>query len=657
MDINIFKHIDFNIPFKEGIDKISAGVYHTGCVVDKEKVYLWGRATAINFDVPTLCNLDSGLSPAKLNKNKSLTAVKELKIGNDFVMVVTKKNEIFMMGSNSKGQLGLKNVSQTIVFEKLNLLSSTENNDTKNDNTSTNGSNIPYKIKHADLGFEFALVVIEYESKDNELGSNEVYGWGSNEYGQLGLSDIDFVRSPTYIPNLSCMNKISCGGYHCLGIEITHISQEEAQQQKLESSKKDMNKLKEGRSQPRFNNRPGSMGFANNDEDSKIDPAITPPKQIKKRELSVDAIKCQEKQTSGKNCVENAMIMMKNILEVMPLSSTLKNDYRFIKEKNQIISELNSKSKQLEDIFRRNEQKIEELKKQEKELSQRVDVKKDDKDDPEMSRGFTNSFEILKSEIQTVEEIGKGTFGVVYKGLWRKEMVAIKVIRAEFLSQEDSIKSFHEECMFLKNLRHPNVLLFMGACTKGPDYFIVTEMCENGNLFDLLHMKKFVPISWDDKRRLALEICYGMNYLHSFKPPILHRDLKSMNILLNKFWQVKLADFGNTRFLETHMTKQKGTFQWMAPEVICNTTYTEKADVFSFGIIMAELMSRTAPYYGIEKKVVAQSVASKPNYRPQILSNCPKDWQILMKRCWDHSPLKRPNFNEIIEMLLKANLK
>ncbi|MFM7856643.1 MAG: protein kinase, partial [Flammeovirgaceae bacterium] len=90
----------------------------------------------------------------------------------------------------------------------------------------------------------------------------------------------------------------------------------------------------------------------------------------------------------------------------------------------------------------------------------------------------------------------------------------------------------------------------MGACTKGPYYFVVTEFCENGNLFELLHQHRSYQLSWEDRRRIAIEIAQGMNYLHTFNPPILHRDRKSMTVLLDSYLQVKIADFGSTKFLE-----------------------------------------------------------------------------------------------------------
>ena len=101
------------------------------------------------------------------------------------------------------------------------------------------------------------------------------------------------------------------------------------------------------------------------------------------------------------------------------------------------------------------------------------------------------------------------------------------------------------------------------------------------------------------------------------------------------------------------MTKQKGTFQWMAPEVIKGNSYSEKADVFSFGIILHELASRQPPYYGIDRKEVAKNVSNKPDYRPQISKSYPKEWVDLMVKCWDHNPTKRPSYSEIIDILSK----
>ena len=304
--------------------------------------------------------------------------------------------------------------------------------------------------------------------------------------------------------------------------------------------------------------------------------------------------------------------------------------------------------------------KQEDLKKKMEELKEKIRKLEPENSLSKFNRGFENNFEISLEELEFDEEnneIGKGTFGDVLRGTWRGEEVAVKFLKGSMSESSESVKQFLDECNILKNLHHPNILLYMGACTIGPQYFVVTEFCDNGNLFEFLHMMRDTKLTYNDARRIALEIAYGMNYLHGFKPPILHRDLKSMNVLLDRNCTVKLADFGNTRTFQIQMTKQKGTFQWMAPEVIKGNTYSESSDVFSFGIIMNELVTRIPPYHGTDKKDVAKKVVNNPNYRPPYNEKkVPKDWIDIMTKCWQHDEKKRPNFGEVIELLLKAKL-
>ena len=148
----------------------------------------------------------------------------------------------------------------------------------------------------------------------------------------------------------------------------------------------------------------------------------------------------------------------------------------------------------------------------------------------------------------------------------------------------------------MESLRHPNIVMFMGACTKSPgNLAIVLEFCKNNCLWALLQDLR-IPLSWEKRYELAIGVAKGMQYLHSFSVPVLHRDLKSLNVLLDEYYTPKIADFGWTRLLAEKMTLKVGTFQWMAPEVIVSKHYTEKADVYSFGIILWEIASREPPF-------------------------------------------------------------
>jgi serine/threonine protein kinase len=132
--------------------------------------------------------------------------------------------------------------------------------------------------------------------------------------------------------------------------------------------------------------------------------------------------------------------------------------------------------------------------------------------------------------------------------------------------------------------------------------------------------------------------------------------LKSLNILLDYSGNAKLADFGWTRIKSNIMTSKIGTYQWMAPEVIAGFKYTEKADVFSFGVILWELATRKPPYYGIDGTEVSKKVI-KEDMRPKISEKeCPKPFLELMNMCWDRAPEKRPFFDEVIEYLESMKL-
>ena len=247
--------------------------------------------------------------------------------------------------------------------------------------------------------------------------------------------------------------------------------------------------------------------------------------------------------------------------------------------------------------------------------------------------------------------IGSGAFGEVKKAYWRKTLVSVKFLKQNFESKEKQIIPFIEEYNLLKQLRHPNILLYIGGNISGKQHFLVTEYCEKGNLFEFLHGKEAPDLEDIERLNLALEIAQGINYLHSFNPPILHRDLKSLNILLDKNYVIKIADFGWARLRNNQMTKMRGTFQWMAPEVISKENYTEKADVYSFGIILWEFWSKDPPYKGVKAKEVANNVKNNPKYRPIIPNNCPEEIGELMELCWDANPKKRPTFLEIVKFL------
>ncbi|XP_049363810.1 uncharacterized protein LOC125828549 isoform X2 [Solanum verrucosum] len=206
-------------------------------------------------------------------------------------------------------------------------------------------------------------------------------------------------------------------------------------------------------------------------------------------------------------------------------------------------------------------------------------------------------YEILWEDLTIGEQIGEGSCGTVYHGLWYGSDVAVKVFTKQEYSDE-VIYSFKQEISLMKRLRHPNILLFMGAVTSPQRLCIVTEFLPRGSLFRLLQ-RNASKLEWRRRIHMALDVARGMNYLHHLSPPIVHRDLKSSNLLVDKNWTVKVGDFGLSRLKhETYLATRtgKGTPQWMAPEVLRNEPSDEKSDVYSFGVILWELATEKIPW-------------------------------------------------------------
>ncbi|KAJ1281014.1 hypothetical protein BS78_04G276100 [Paspalum vaginatum] len=260
-------------------------------------------------------------------------------------------------------------------------------------------------------------------------------------------------------------------------------------------------------------------------------------------------------------------------------------------------------------------------------------------------------FEMQWDEIAIGERIGLGSFGEVYRGEWHGTEVAVK----KFLQQDissDALEEFRQEVRIMKRLRHPNVVLFMGAITRVPNLSIVTEFLPRGSLFRLIHR----PNNQLDERkrlRMALDVARGMNYLHNCSPVIVHRDLKSPNLLVDKNWVVKVCDFGlsrmkNNTFLSSRSTA--GTAEWMAPEVLRNEPSDEKCDVFSYGVILWELCTLLQPWEGMNAMQVVGAVGFQ-NRRLDIPDNIDPAIAGIILQCWHTDPKLRPSFADIMATL------
>ncbi|XP_021290983.1 uncharacterized protein LOC110421666 [Herrania umbratica] len=260
-------------------------------------------------------------------------------------------------------------------------------------------------------------------------------------------------------------------------------------------------------------------------------------------------------------------------------------------------------------------------------------------------------YEILWEDLTIGEQIGQGSCGTVYHGLWYGSDVAVKVFSKQEYS-DDVVHSFRQEVSLMKRLRHPNVLLFMGAVTSPQRLCIVTEFLPRGSLFRLLQ-RNTTKLDWRRRVHMALDIARGVNYLHHCNPPIIHRDLKSSNLLVDKNWTVKVGDFGLSRLKhETFLTTKtgKGTPQWMAPEVLRNEPSDEKSDVYSFGVILWELATEKIPWDNLNSMQVIGAVGFM-NQRLEIPKEVDPRWASIIESCWHSDPLCRPAFQDLLEKL------
>ena len=280
------------------------------------------------------------------------------------------------------------------------------------------------------------------------------------------------------------------------------------------------------------------------------------------------------------------------------------------------------------------------------------------------SKPITNWI-IKSSAIKILKKIGEGGSSDIFLGLYRGTQIAEK--RLHLINVEKNINEFKREVASFILLHHPYLLLFFGVIAEPKHLSIITEYCPGGNLHELLYNKKYIDLSWKLRKQFLLQIAIGMNFLHTNNPPILHRDLKSLNIFLTNdmkkstdITDVKIADFGlSVRYEKNcNLTERVGTCLWMAPEVIKTQKYTTKADVYSYGIIMWEVCTREIPYDYCSYENILYRVSYKKE-RPNLSrlpNDTPKEFEELMQKCWEHDPNLRPDFDAIIEIIKDVDI-
>ncbi|KAL3679475.1 hypothetical protein R1sor_022431 [Riccia sorocarpa] len=313
---------------------------------------------------------------------------------------------------------------------------------------------------------------------------------------------------------------------------------------------------------------------------------------------------------------------------------------------------------------------------------------------PAVTRGPNTNLELKKAvealayEDWTVDfhnlvigdRLGGGSSGRLYKGQYLSQDVAIKIIELNEYSMENEsgthrtvpaaelLQMFKQEVSIMRLVRHKNLVQFIGACSCWPKLCIVTELMAGGSVRDVMESRG-CGLELPAAIKVLRDAARGMDFLH--RRGIVHRDLKAANLLIDEHDVVKVCDFGVARIkpavASSHgggnwtaeMTAETGTYRWMSPEVLEHKPYDHKADVYSFGIMIWEVLTGEIPYAGLTPLQAAIGVVQR-GLRPVMPATVPPKLAGLAELCWHQDPDQRPEFNEavtILEELMKPSFK
>jgi hypothetical protein len=260
------------------------------------------------------------------------------------------------------------------------------------------------------------------------------------------------------------------------------------------------------------------------------------------------------------------------------------------------------------------------------------------------------------ANIRFLKRLGKGAFGDVYQATYEGEMVAVKVLSN--MDTDDELQEFKSEFQILTQLNSPYVVKFYGA-TISPYLSMIMEYCENGSLYAYLKRNKY--ISWKVLLNFCHDIAAGLHYLHTLRQPIVHRDVKSLNILVNSNLNAKLCDFGLSRLYDIRKStfnKVVGTEVYIAPEIIQDIKTTVKSDIYSLGMVFWEILftgvthTHALPFseYGNQLAPIIL-VKAMEGLRPSVPHRSPPELAKLYLACVNGKPEERPTAEEIMQMI------
>eukprot|EP01091_Cochliopodium_minus_P010204 TRINITY_DN2661_c0_g1_i1.p1 TRINITY_DN2661_c0_g1~~TRINITY_DN2661_c0_g1_i1.p1 ORF type:complete len:846 (-),score=182.26 TRINITY_DN2661_c0_g1_i1:4-2256(-) len=256
-------------------------------------------------------------------------------------------------------------------------------------------------------------------------------------------------------------------------------------------------------------------------------------------------------------------------------------------------------------------------------------------------------------DVNNAKIIGKGGYGIVYHSVYKGKEVALKKVNPKLVTNSERL-TLRKEIEIMALYKHPCIVNFLGARVSDDDViFIVTEFCEYGSLSEVLQQNK-PKLDWVKKLKWSIQTSNGMNYLHSQKPAIVHRDLKSLNLLIDKEENCKICDFGLSKSTSGEsMNTFMGTLNWCAPEILLGQSFTKKADVYSMGLVLWEIIAHEKPYSGWKVLDIVEHIKNGgiPDYPSDKL--VADGYKKVVESCLKRDPNDRPTF-EWIEKALKT---
>lgn len=298
------------------------------------------------------------------------------------------------------------------------------------------------------------------------------------------------------------------------------------------------------------------------------------------------------------------------------------------------------------------------------------------------------AYRVSQDEVTLSRVLAKGGFGVVWIATLRgTDAIVVKQLLPDKAKNARVVANFVEEIRLCARLTHPKIVRFLGiSWATLSDLSILLEYMPNGDLSRYLRKsaipkssrRKLTPATTEDvyswtsnngivpgrtKLQLAIDVAEALVYLHSFDKPIIHRDLKAQNVLLSANWEAKLTDFGVSREVDEAMTAEVGTVAWIAPEILKGDNYSEQADIYSFGVLLAEMDTHDKPYAnGIPGSEPGQDPSNarialaviEKRLQPSFRSDCPPDILALARKCLSYEASERPTAEELVRELVES---